>query len=130
MFELPQRFASIPFALEQQTVIQHRALHPLNVLMGFADGNLSVGVTDPEGALLPGAEVRIISVVEGRTYVAATARSDDSGKMSHTTLPRGEAWVLVEAPGRQRASVRVFLGPSPLAIEVVLRPARALVVGV
>lgn len=94
------------------------------------DAKLAVNVTDPEGARLAGAEVRVISVIDGRAYVAATATTDGGGALEQPGLPRGEAWILVEAPGRQRASVRVFLAGSPLAIDVVLRRARALVVEV
>ena len=45
-------------------------------------------------------------------------------------VPRGELWVLAEAPGLQRASSRLVVLGERRAVRLVLRPAQRLVVRV
>lgn len=87
------------------------------------DARLSLDVVDETGALVLGAEARVISIVNGKAYVAATLTTGGGGSahLESATLPRGEAWILVEADGRERASVRALLAPALTSLSIVLR---------
>ena len=78
--------------------------------VGQRDAALTVTVLDDEGAPVPGALVRIFSVVGERAFLAATTTSDDEGRVALSELPRGETWIIAERQGRARASTRAVLG--------------------
>jgi hypothetical protein len=98
------------------------------------DGALFIKIVDQDGALLPKASVRIVSIVEGKAYVAAQLETDGRGAAEHQALPRGETWILAEAAGRQRASTRVIVGPTGdgaiPTVTLALHAARKLLVDV
>jgi hypothetical protein len=107
---------------------------PPPVTAAQRDGALLVEIVDQDGALLPRASVRLVSIVGGKAYVAAQLETDGRGRAAHGDLPRGETWILAEAAGRQRASTRVVVGPknegTPQTVTLTLHPARKLVVDV
>jgi hypothetical protein len=95
------------------------------------DGRLQIEVTDERGALVEGAEVRVFAIRDEQALLATTLTTDDHGVASGDGLPVGEAWVLGESEGRQRASTRVVIeGGAGAArgrvVKLVLRRANTL----
>lgn len=87
------------------------------------DGVLDVTVSDAAaGAPLRGARVQALAIVEGRAYLAAAAASDVAGAAHLAALPRGETWLLADAPGHARATSHLIVGPGARAVAMVLGP--------
>lgn len=95
------------------------------------DGSLDVTVRDEhEGPPLVGAHVRALAMLEGRAYLADARDTDGAGLAHLSALPRGEAWILADAPGRARASSRLVVEPGTRAITMELGPEHELLVAV
>jgi len=73
------------------------------------DAEISVTVTGLGDAPVAGAEARVYWERDGRFYLAGTGRSDPAGGVKIGGLPRGAAWVVVDADGFARASTRLVL---------------------
>jgi hypothetical protein len=67
---------------------------------------------------------------EQTAYTAGLQLTDAQGVATLERVPTGELWVLTEAPGRQRTSARLVLGPEGGRARVTLRRAHRLVVQV
>src|SRR5678815_2114490 len=67
------------------------------VAQGGATGAIAGTVLDPSGAVVAGAEVKIIN--QDTTVVARTLKTDASGDFTATLLPVGTYTVAVNAPG-------------------------------
>ncbi len=93
------------------------------------DAALTVHVTDEAGAAIGDATVRILVVRAGdQVYLGGEARADGAGRAALKHLPRGEAWVLADAPGFARGSSSLVLVPTPgdpRVIEMKLAPEHA-----
>lgn len=85
--------------------------------VGERDASLTVTVVDDEGAPVPGALLRVFSVVGERVYLAGTQTAGDDGVVAFTALPRGETWIIADRQGRARSSIRVVLGDADPAAE-------------
>jgi hypothetical protein len=55
------------------------------------------------------AAVQVFAIVDGRTYTAGAAKTDTAGSARVGKLPRGEHWIIVQAPAHARASTHVVL---------------------
>jgi hypothetical protein len=90
------------------------------------DAALAVRVTDEAGAALAGATVRVLVVRSGdQVFLGGEAVSDGAGTATLKRLPRGEAWVLADAPGFARGSTSLVLVPAagePRIVELRLGP--------
>ncbi|MCC6902382.1 MAG: carboxypeptidase regulatory-like domain-containing protein [Polyangiaceae bacterium] len=73
------------------------------------DAEISVTVTGPDDAPISGAEARVFWERGNRFYLAGTGRSDQTGSVKIAGLPRGAAWVVVDAASHARASTRLVL---------------------
>jgi protocatechuate 3,4-dioxygenase beta subunit len=89
-------------------------------------GLARVRALDENGAPLPGATVRALYVENGVVYLAARVRAGADGGAVLERLPIGVHWIIVDAPGRARASSQRFVGPEPVSIELRLGKERAL----
>jgi protocatechuate 3,4-dioxygenase beta subunit len=96
---------------------------------GDRNATLRVEVVDEAGASVTSAVVSVLSIRDERAYVAGSQVTDAAGVSEIPRLPRGETFVLAEAPGRQRASTRLVLEGRATA-RLVLRPAGRLAVRV
>ncbi|HEX8795017.1 MAG TPA: carboxypeptidase regulatory-like domain-containing protein [Polyangiaceae bacterium] len=91
------------------------------------DGALEVTVRDgPGGPPLSGAHVRALAMIEGLAYLADAHETDAAGLAHLVALPRGEAWLLADAPGRARASSRLVVEPGLRAVTMELEPEHVL----
>jgi protocatechuate 3,4-dioxygenase beta subunit len=93
------------------------------------DRDASVDVTvrsAPGGAPVRGARVRALAMIDDRAYLAQTSATDAGGEAHLLHLPRGEAWILADAPGRARGSTRLYLDAAPRAVAIELGPEHAL----
>ena len=84
-------------------VVSFVAACSLNAPAQQSTARLLGTVTDQTGAVVAGATVRAVSVA---TSIERTARTDESGEYSVSSLPIGEYAVTVEASGFKKASVR------------------------
>ncbi len=72
-------------------------------------GELCVLTSEPDGAPLPGARVRLYSEAEDESYLpVGEATTEAHGEACFTRVPRGSLWVLAEAPARARASTHLI----------------------
>ena len=95
------------------------------------DGVLDVTVHDGAGGPpLAGARVSALALIEGRAYLADARETSASGVVHLTGLPRGEAWVLADAPHKARGSTRLVIEPAPRAVAIDLSPEHAIDVAV
>jgi hypothetical protein len=90
------------------------------------DVQLRVGVRGLDRAPLAGARARVYWERSGVYFEAGSAESDASGNVTLSRLPRGVLWLLVEAPGYGRASLRLLLSPGMHAQQLELAPAHSL----
>jgi Carboxypeptidase regulatory-like domain/PDZ domain len=92
------------------------------------DGRLDVTVTTLEGAPVAAAHVRALAMVDDRAYLADASDTDAGGLAHLAQLPRGEAWILVDAAGRARGATRLAIEPADGArsIALALGPEHAL----
>lgn len=90
-------------------------------------GRLTIRVLSrDDGTAVGQALARVFWQHEERYYLAAVDRVDSAGELVLEGLPRGQCWVLVEAPGRARSSTQLVLGGEPRVAEVRLGPAHSL----
>lgn len=91
---------------------------------------LQIEVLDENDALVPGATVSVYLIQGPQAYAAGVQVSDTQGVASFDEIPPGELWILAEAPGRQRSSTRLVLGPEGTRSRLTIRRAQRLVVQV
>jgi hypothetical protein len=95
------------------------------------DGVVDLVVRDGTGgAPFMGAHVRAFAIIDEHAYLAAGTITDAAGRAHLAGLPRGEAWILAEAPKRARASTRLVLAGEARAVEMDLAPEHAIEVAV
>ena len=85
------------------------------------DGALDITVRSAAGGSpLAGASVRALALIGGQAYLAGARQTDRAGVAQLRGLPRGEAWIVADAPGRARGSTRLVVeaGVRPLALEL------------
>lgn len=112
-------FATLPGAALRPLVIEW--LPPPLPPHPDRDATLDVRVTAAlSQRAVAHARVQAISLVLGKAYVAGLADTDALGAAKLTGLPRGELWVLVQAPGFARASRQIVLGQGAGSIDVAL----------
>ncbi len=84
-------------------------------------GAIDVTVTGgTDGLPLSGARLRVLAIVDDRAYVVAARDTDAAGAAHLSELPRGEAWVLADAPGHARASTHLVIETEPRSVAMVL----------
>ena len=88
------------------------------------DASLALSVK--AAGAVAGAEVRVFWERDQRYYLAGSGRTDDAGVTTISGLPRGAAWIIVDASGFARASTRLVLDGGTRTAEVVLSSANAL----
>lgn len=84
---------------------------------------------DPARAV-SGATVRVLWEQERTYYEAGRAVTDREGVARFDALPRGVAWVIVDAPSLARASTQLTLDETPREATVALAPSAELTVTV
>ncbi|AUX26989.1 hypothetical protein SOCEGT47_075610 [Sorangium cellulosum] len=99
---------------------------PLPAQVEGRAAELIATVRDEAGRPLQDATVRVFALREDRAHFAGEHRTDPVGEARFAGLPSGEAWVLAYGAARARASARLALEPGPRALDLVLRPAKAL----
>ena len=115
-----------PGALEERTISP-----PPPVEIADRDASLSVNVSAADKGLALGeATVRVFWQRANRYYAAGVAQTNARGVARLEQLPRGAAWVIVEAPGHARSSTQLVLESGPRSAEVALAPAHVLTVSV
>ncbi len=95
------------------------------------DGVIDVAVHDgPSGPPIVGAQVRALAILDDRAYLADERETDRSGMARVAHLPRGEIWILAEAPGHARGSSHTILVDShrDIAIDLLAEHAIGVVV--
>jgi hypothetical protein len=94
------------------------------------DGTVDVTVRSIEdgsaSSPIAGAYVRALTIVGDRAYRAGERDSDGRGRARLSSLPRGETWILVDAPGRARGSAHLALDAAPRSIAIDLAPGHVL----
>jgi hypothetical protein len=91
------------------------------------DGAIDVTVRGVDaGSPIVGARVRAYAILSDRAYLADALDTDGGGRAHLSSLPRGDTWVLVDAPGRARGSSHLAVDVGTRAITVELAPAHAL----
>jgi protocatechuate 3,4-dioxygenase beta subunit len=124
----PGRSAGGPLAATEAT------RSPLPALPdGAAERDGAVDVTvrsSPDAGQLAGAHVRAFAIAEDRAVLVGAGETGPAGQIHLANLPRGETWVLADAPGHARGSthfvldgvrqVAIDLGPEH-AIDVMVR---------
>ncbi|MBL8606743.1 MAG: carboxypeptidase regulatory-like domain-containing protein [Myxococcales bacterium] len=73
--------------------------------------------------------VRVYTMLEGRAYIAAEGITS-AGAVALSGLPRGEHWVVADAPGMSRASAMVVTEPGRRRVELAMEPERTVDVSV
>lgn len=102
-------------------VVHDLVAPPVPVDVKDRDGALDVTVADGAGGPpLAGARVRALALIAGQAYLAAARETDRSGVAHLTALPRGEAWVLADAPGHARGSTRLVVEAGTRAVRIEL----------
>lgn len=90
------------------------------------DAELALAVTAADGGAVAGAEARVFWERDQRYYLAGSGRTDGSGSARIARLPRGAAWVVVDAPGYARSSTRLVLEGGSRVAELSLVKAATL----
>lgn len=117
---------SLPGAALQR-VLYDQVAPPVPVEVTDRGGEVDVTVVDgPGGPAMPGARVRALALVDGRAYQADAKETDGAGLAKLVDLPQGEAWILVDAPARARASSRLVVEAGVRALTIVLAPEHAI----
>ncbi len=78
------------------------------------------------GPPIEGARVRAFAILRDRAYLADARDTDREGRARLSSLPRGDTWILVDAPGRARGSSHVALDAGARAVTIELAPAHAI----
>jgi hypothetical protein len=90
-------------------------------------GAIDVTVTGgADGPPFAGARVRLLAIVDDRAYVVAARDTDATGIAHLSELPRGEAWILADAPGRARASTHLVVETERRSVAMVLEREQSL----
>lgn len=85
------------------------------------DGVVDITVLDgPGGPGLVGARVRALAIVDDQAYLAGANDTDANGHARIASVPRGEAWILADAPGRARGSTHLVVGADPRTVTIEL----------
>jgi hypothetical protein len=101
-------------------------LPPVPASVTDRPGKITVSVEDDTGAPVAGASIRVLSISDDRAYLAGAGRSDVGGHATIGALPEGEAWVLVDAEGRARASSRLVVSEAVREVKLRMRRAETL----
>lgn len=88
------------------------------------DAGMFVHVLDKDGAQLAGARLNAFWERDGIEHFVRAAESDATGSAELANLPRGVTWLLAEASGHARVSVRLELAAGMTPVEIRL-PAEA-----
>jgi hypothetical protein len=95
------------------------------------DGIVDVVARDgPGGPPFRGVHVRAFAIIDERAYLAAETVTDTSGRSRLEGLPRGEAWIVAEAPKRARASTRLVVAGDARVVAIDLTLEHAIEVAV
>jgi hypothetical protein len=94
---------------------------------GAVDVTVHSGVGGPP---LAGAHVRALSMIDDLVRVESSTDTDQAGRARLEKLPLGVIWILVDSPGRARASTRLVVDPTRGAVTVDLDPEHVIVVSV
>jgi hypothetical protein len=95
------------------------------------DGAVHVIVRDgPGGPPVARAHVSVLAVIDDRVYFAGEAETPATGEARVADLPRGEIWILADAPGHARGSAHLALSTEPRTVVIALGPAHTLRVAV
>jgi protocatechuate 3,4-dioxygenase beta subunit len=86
------------------------------------DAALLVRVFDRHGAPLASARLNAFWERDGIEHFVRAAETDTAGSAELAELPRGVTWLLAEAPGHARASVRRELGAGTNRVDLKLQP--------
>jgi protocatechuate 3,4-dioxygenase beta subunit len=117
-------FGGIPSSAMVRAVIFEQIPSPPPDNATARDANVAVVARDASGDAVGGAEMRVFVLRrEGdgiHAYSGGTARTAPDGRARVDGLPRGEAWVTVEALGHARGSSALVLAGGERAIDVVL----------
>jgi hypothetical protein len=105
------------------------AVPPIPLPAAARTAVLGVDVSDPTGAALPDALVRVFWEHGGMEYQVGTAQAR-GGHATLRELPHGAVWVLVDAPGRARGAQAVVLGATEAKVGMTLVPEATLKVRV
>lgn len=89
---------------------------------GEPDAGVALEVARP----LAQAMVRVFSNDQGRFRLVGSARTDETGRVRMTSLPRGAVWVIAEAEGRSRSSTQLVLDDEERLCALSLEVARTL----
>ena len=103
---------------------------PLPVTVSDRDALLDVTLRTTTHTPLGDARVQALAMIDGRAFLAGEAHSDAAGHATIRDLPRGECWVLADAPLRSRASASVVLVAGARALEMDLGDEHLLAVDV
>jgi len=118
-----------------RSVVHDRVAQPPPVPadVQLRDGTVDVAVHDGQpgdgragGAPLAGAHVRALAILEGRAYLAGSRDTDAGGRARMSGLPRGEVWILAEAPGRARGATHLAVDAAPREVTIALEPEHAI----
>ena len=82
-------------------------------------GTLDVTVRRaPEGTPIAGSRVRALAVDDGRAVLSDAKDTDANGHALFAGLPRGEAWILADGPGRARGSTLLAIDSHSRSIAI------------
>jgi Carboxypeptidase regulatory-like domain/PDZ domain len=96
-------------------------------LQGEWGGVLDVTVRRaPEGTPIAGSRVRALAVDDDRAVLVGANDTDAQGRAHFVGLPRGEAWILADGPGRARGSTRLAIDSHSRSIALDLAPEHTL----
>ena len=88
------------------------------------DGALDVAVRGVDaGPPIRGARVRAFAILRDHAYLADAGDTDGAGRAHLSRLPRGDTWIVVDAPDRARGSSHVAVDAGSREITVELEPA-------
>jgi len=93
---------------------------------GERDAAIDIQVVDDDGGALGGTLVRVFSLVDRGTHLAAIAATDPSGKLAFDKLPRGETWVIARSDGHARSSTRLVLDAERRSLQLRMTEAQLL----
>jgi hypothetical protein len=87
-------------------------------------------VRDGAGAGGPvfGARARALAIVDGRAYLADARDTDVAGRARLGGLPRGEVWIVADAPGHARGSTRVAVDTGTRMVTLALEAEHSIAV--
>jgi protocatechuate 3,4-dioxygenase beta subunit len=85
------------------------------------DATINVAIRDVGDARpIVGAHVRALAIIDDRAYVAVVRETDAAGRVQLAGLPRGDVWLVADAPGRARGSTHVVVDETPRAVQIEL----------